>query len=114
MGKFGWSLPPGCTLNDIDPVEPELREGQLRVWHIPQVPMKAFYVDVASVEEARKILAVLADYDIFQFENKVKPDYANASGLEIVEDGEWREWESEDGDNIWEMMQAVDEYVSND
>jgi hypothetical protein len=106
MGKFGWSLPPGVSLNDIDPVteEAELKEGQLRVWHIPQVPMAAFRVDVASVEEAKKVLSILADYDIFQFENKVKPDYANASGLETVENGEWREWWSEDGGDIWELI----------
>jgi hypothetical protein len=54
---------------------------RFQVWWIPQVPMKAFEVEVASVAEGVKLLDVLADYDLFQFENKVKPDYSNAGGL---------------------------------
>lgn len=81
-----------------------MKEGQLRVWHIPQVPMKTFYyVDVKDVQEAQKILNVLWNYDIFQFENKIKPDYSNASGLEIYEDGEWCEWCNDEGEDISEI-----------
>jgi hypothetical protein len=83
------------------------QDGDLRVWWIPQVPMKAFYVPVKDIHEAHLILDTLARYDIFQFENKVKPDYSNAGGLEIYEsdyDGtgkpDWFEWENEDGENI--------------
>ena len=79
-------------------------EGAMRVWWIPQVPMKPFYVPVSTCEEAMKILEVLAEYDIFQFENKVKPDYCNAGGLMIFEDGEWTEWCSFDGDSIDDLM----------
>ena len=43
---------------------------KIRVWWIPQIPMKAFYVPVNSVEEARLVLDMLAKYDMFQFENK--------------------------------------------
>lgn len=82
----------------------ETREGALRVWWVPQVPGEAFRASVSSVAEAKKLLTVLADYDIFQFENRVKPDYANAGGLEVFEAGEWAEWESEDGDSIDEVM----------
>lgn len=35
---------------------------------------------------------VLAEYDLFQFENKVKPDYSNMGGLLMFEDGEWVDW----------------------
>lgn len=69
----------------------------LRVWWIPQAPMKPFHVPVDGVIEAKKILDVLARYDAFQFENNIKPDYCNAGGLEVFEDGEWCEWYSEDG-----------------
>lgn len=55
--------------------------GDLQVWWIPQVPMKQFCVDVSSVAEGVKVMDVLADYDIFQFENRVKGDYCNAGGL---------------------------------
>lgn len=77
-------------------------EGDLRVWHIPQVPGKPFHVPVASVQEAIRILNTLAYYDIFQFANRIKPDYTNAQGLEIFEDGEWQEWHDEHGNDIGE------------
>lgn len=59
---------------------------KLRVWHIPQVPMKAFYVDVSSVEEGVKIMDVLANYDLFQYDNNIKPDYCNANGLQMYDE----------------------------
>ena len=77
--------------------------GDLRVWWVPQVPGDAFHVAVASVDEAAKILTVLADYDAFQFDNKIKPDYCNAGGLDVWQadcDGDgtpgWRSWEDEE------------------
>ena len=79
--------------------------GDLQVWWIPQVPMKGFTVDVKSITEGAKILKVLADYDIFQFENNIKPDYSNAGGLLIWtgdHDGEgnpgWNDWYDEETD----------------
>lgn len=82
--------------------------SKLRVWHIPQVPMKAFHVDVETPEEAIKVLDILADYDLFQFENRVKPDYCNAQGLEEWDEkeGAWCEWYSEDGLDIKEIKEA--------
>lgn len=80
---------------------------QFRVWHIPQVPMKPFRVEVPDVETAKLVIKTLADYDLFQFENKVKPDYANQSGLEVLVGDEWEEWYSEDGDeDIWEVIRG--------
>lgn len=77
--------------------------SKLQVWWIPQVPMKSFNVEVDSVEEAAKILTVLADYDLFQFENNIKPDYCNAGGLCVWDedaDGEgnpgWVDWYDEE------------------
>ena len=81
--------------------------GQLCVWWIPQVPMKAFRVPVKSPEEAKLVLKTLADYDIFQVNNRVKPDCCNTGGLEVFEHLEdepepgWIEWYSEDGLDIW-------------
>lgn len=73
---------------------------KLRVWWIPQLPMDCFYVDVKSIEEGVKILNVLADYDNFQFEHGVKPDYSNVGGLQVFDekdlndcpDGSWSDW----------------------
>lgn len=73
---------------------------QLRVWWVPQMPMEPFHVAVESIPEARKILDTLAAYDLFQWQNRVKPDYANTGGLEVFDDGRWFDWESEDGDDI--------------
>lgn len=79
--------------------------GELRVWWVPQVPMKPFYVKVESPEEGKKVLDILANYDLFQLENRIKPDYSNMGGLEeFTEDG-WVEWESEEGDNIDEWAE---------
>lgn len=67
------------------------KPGDLRVWWIPQVPGKCFYVPVSSVEEAAKLLFVLADYDLFQYKNKIKPDYCNAGGLQVWTEDAWKE-----------------------
>lgn len=71
---------------------------KLRVWWVPQVPMKSFLVDVKTLEEADLLLTTLADYDIFQFENNVKPDYSNVGGLMYFDEVEkdWFDWEDEE------------------
>lgn len=96
----------------------EPKRGQLRIWHIPQVPGKAFHVPVESVREGGDILEVLVSYDIFQYENHIKPDYTNAQGMEVFdpesigelgnEDG-WIEWLSTDGRDICEHMDQGDD-----
>ncbi len=89
-----------------------MKDKQLQVWWIPQIGMKGkFTVNVKSLEEAKRIIDVLADYDIFQFENKVKPDYCNIGGLRVwdesidpTEDGEyWTDWcDEETGEDFKE------------
>lgn len=83
--------------------------GDLRVWWIPQIPGKAFHVPVVDREQAMLVLDTLAQYDIFQFENRIKGDYCNAGGLEIYEgddiEAEWSEWCDHDtGDDIGDLM----------
>ena len=88
---------------------------KLRVWHIPQVPMKAFHVETDSLQEAIKIKNALADYDLFQFENNVKGDYANANGIEMWDESltdqdlidmeledRWVDWFYEDGNEYFD------------
>lgn len=74
-----------------------MTEKKLQVWWIPQIPMKSFTVDVKSVEEGVKIMHVLAEYDKFQFENGVKPDYSNAGGID-----QWSENCDGEGNPGWE------------
>jgi hypothetical protein len=71
--------------------------------------MSPFYVPVRSVEEAALVTDTLALYDMFQLDNKVKPDYCNAGGLQYFDetDGEWCDWyDDETGDDY-------DEYCRN-
>lgn len=75
-------------------------KGDLQVWWIPQVPMKAFTIPVDSIDEAMLVLQTLTYYDLFQFENRVKGDYANAGGLNVYEDEEWITWYDEEGEEI--------------
>ena len=81
------------------------KNGDLRIWWIPQVPGKAFTAPVKSVKEAVNLLRVLASYDIFQLENRIKPDFCNAGGLQVWdaecpdESGDcWVEWVGSDGE----------------
>lgn len=76
-------------------------EGDLKVWWIPQVPMEPmFEVEVNSVKEAILIIDTLARYDQYQYENNIKPDFCNAGGLLVLEDGEWIDWHDEDDNDI--------------
>lgn len=68
-----------------------MSDTKYRVWWIPQVPMKAFYYEVPDLATGRLLEDALAMYDIFQLENNVKGDYANAGGIQVWEDGEWVE-----------------------
>ena len=73
--------------------------SDLRVWHIPQVPGKAFLVEVETITEGLKIQDVLAEYDAFQFAENIKPDYSNVSGISRW-DERAREWYDLDEDEI--------------
>lgn len=74
----------------------EATEGALRVWWIPQVPMDEFYVIVPDVEAAALIIDTLAQYDLFQYAHRIKPDYCNMGGLSIFQEGRWIDWEDRD------------------
>lgn len=87
-----------------------MNNKKMRVWWIPQVGAKAtFYVPVESVEEAKKFMDMLAAYDCFQYNHKIKPDYCNAGGLQMwdEEEQDWVDWYFDDGDNYYD---DVDEY----
>lgn len=84
---------------------------KLRVWHNCQVgAVKNFYVSVDNIEEAWRILNTLWDYDIFQYENRIKPDYCSVSGLEYFdeEEQEWCEWYDDDGYDIKEHFDNME------
>lgn len=72
----------------------------LKVWWVPQIPGKSFEVYVNSVVEAKLLMNTLANYDQFQLDNNIKPDYCNAGGLQILEEDGWFDWYSDDGEDI--------------
>ncbi len=64
---------------------------KLRICHMPQFPCKPFIVEVEDLKQAKFLSDVLANYDLFQFENRIKPDYANVTLVEQWNEDE-REW----------------------
>ena len=76
----------------------------MKVWWIPQIPMKPFEVEVSSLAEGVKIMDVLANYDDFQFRNRIKPDYSNVGGISVFDtnddtkgpEGSWVSWWDEE------------------
>jgi len=65
------------------------KEGDLKVWHNSNFGNPAFKQTVKSIDEAKRMLLVLARYDMYKSEDEVP---MNAQGLEVFEDGEWCEW----------------------
>jgi hypothetical protein len=84
---------------------------KIRVAHFPQVPCKPFIVEVRDLKEAKLIYDVLADYDEFQYKNRIKPDYCNATVIEEFdeESGKWVSWcDDETGiDDIDEYFEYI-------
>jgi len=58
--------------------------------------MPSFYVPVVSVGMGVKVMGILADYDAFQLEHRVRGDYTNAGGIEVFAQS------PTDGDPYWE------------
>lgn len=89
-------------------------KSKLRVWWVPQVGSgcKPFYIPVQSVEEAKKVMDILAVYDAYQLQNNIKPDYCNVGGLEMYnsETGEYEDWYIETEDNYFDN---ADDYVES-
>ncbi len=85
-------------------------EGQPRykIWWIPQVPMKPFVVEIGSLEVAKVLLDSLAQYDLFQLDNRIKPDFCNAGGLMVWDEGldpdehgdKWTDFEDDNGRDL--------------
>jgi hypothetical protein len=68
--------------------------------------MQPFIYPVPTVEAAKLLCDALARYDLFQYENKVKPDYSNAGGASWrhpeLTGGEWYDFDpGEEGDLRW-------------
>jgi len=74
----------------------------LRVWWISNIPSKTtFRKEVQNLNDARLVLETLRDYDL-HLEDLIED---NAGGLEMLEGGEWIEYEDENGEDIWASME---------
>lgn len=67
---------------------------KLRVCHMPQIPCDPFIVDVEDLKQAKFLADTIADYDIFQYEKRFKPDYNSTTFIEMwdEEEEEWVSW----------------------
>lgn len=92
-------------------------ELKFRVWHIPQVPGKSFEAEVPTFEEAQRLVNTLANYDLFQYENNIKGDYANASGIQVYQhDLTEEDLEDMDLGDRWvdmESQEDLDDYIQH-
>lgn len=81
------------------------KPGDLRIWYVPQVPMKAFTEPVETVAEGNRLLDVIYRLALFELENRVKPDYSNMGGV-----ARW-ETDGEGGFDWYDVDEEEDEEV---
>lgn len=86
---------------------------EYRVWWIPQIPMEPFEYPVPDIDTGALLCDALAKYDLFQFENKVKPDYCNTGGMSWRHpertDGEWYDFDPRDETDLEEVVDEINE-----
>lgn len=91
---------------------------ELRVCWTPQLPMEPFTYPVPDIETASLLLDALAQYDLFRFEHKVKPDYANSGGAEwrhpVLTGGEWVEFDPDDASDRMELAAVITQATLGD
>lgn len=71
----------------------------LRVWNVINPPSPANLYPVKSVVQAKRLIKFLAEE---QLEDEAV--ISNAFGLQVFGDGEWREWEDDEGRDIEVLM----------
>lgn len=81
---------------------------QLRIAYVPQVPGRPFYKEVADIEEALLIGKTLVDFSLFEYKQRVKPDYTDFIDLEELNDGEWESWYNDEWEDFSELLAAAE------
>lgn len=82
--------------------------NKLRIAYIPQVPGQPFYKEVASIKQALLIGKTLVDFSLFEYEQRVKPDYTDFIDLEELNDGEWEAWYNDEWQDFSELLAAAE------
>ena len=64
---------------------------RFKMWYYPQVPCKAFEKEFDNLIDAVRALSLIIDYSRFEYDNRIKPDYADAAGVAYWDsnDQEW-------------------------
>lgn len=76
--------------------------GDLRVYYIPQVPGTPYRHSVPDLATAVIVKTALEQLSLFEYTNRIKPDYSDASGIErYEEDGDGGlDWFDVDPDDL--------------
>lgn len=80
--------------------------SRFKVWYIPQIPGKAFEVETDDLRTAAAILDALGSFSLFEYENRVKPDYSDAGGLSEWQEDEQEWWDLDDYE-LEERLEAL-------
>lgn len=82
--------------------------NQLRLSYIHNVPGEPVYISVYSVQDAVEQKETIANLMLnLQAKGQI-PDYSNVFFLEVLENGEWSEWTSDDGQSFEDFCNYVD------
>lgn len=97
----------------------QIAENTLKVWYIPQVGAvnNPFEVIVPNIATAKIVMDSLTGLSNYEFENEIKPDYADAIGLSRYEDDgtgnlEWVDWEIEELEFEHQSLPIVPDFVA--
>lgn len=80
------------------------RPGDLRVWNVINPPREPETHPVKDADHAMRLIDALADSQLL-----IREIDSNAFGLEVYRDGDWEEWEDEDGNDIMELRRERDD-----
>jgi len=81
------------------------QKGDLQIYWMPQIPCRAMHYEVESPAEAKRMLDLLALYDLFLLRENHRVDFSNAGGLRVFDGDDWQEWEDENGAGIDEACE---------
>lgn len=83
-----------------------------KVSHYPQIPCNPFEVEFDTIQEALRLKDILADYDMFQYENRIKPDYCNMTAI-LAYDEKYKEWYELDDYEVEDILEGLHELIND-
>lgn len=75
----------------------EFKPTKFKIWYTHQVPGPAYEQEVDTPELGQAILDAIYQVALYQFNNRMIPDYCNTGGVSYLdEDGDWTDYDAED------------------